>query len=506
MDVHGAVTRESDSQTQAITTVNMSVIGLVGTAPDALPGTAATLTLGSTLVNNAIVYTATAAGIDGNQLQVTAVSGVPDTTDPDAPVGAATTAVFADDLLTIMLGTDETGVVTATAVDVVAAVNAVADSGIKAALYAGTTGAGVVAPVSPTNLAGGAAEPFPLYTPALISGSRSKAKQLGYSGTLYADMNDILNNIGALVVVVRVEDDDDPEQQTANIIQGIQALQLGQGTLNYQPRILIAPDWSTDDGVGKALESMATTLRAVTYLDSPSMATAESVAIRAQEYGARVEVLRPRIMVTSDITGKNAARPYSAVAAGLRVATDSNYGYWWSKSNKEALGFTGLEQVDDYVIGSATCTVNQLNQANVSTIIMQDSYKHWGNRLCSSDPQLRFEAVRRTMDAIEDSIQLMITKNYTDRPIDAAFGDSLLGSINSYIRQNTGSGRPLNGGRAWADPDLNTEETLAAGQFYYNVALGTKSPAEEIIGTYSIDDSYTVQALDLSSSSSTTTA
>ena len=100
----------------------------------------------------------------------------------------------------------------------------------------------------------------------------------------------------------------------------------------------------------------------------------------------------------------------------------------------------------------------------------------------------------------------MVNKNYTDRPIDAAFGDSLLGSINSYIRQNTGSGRPLNGGRAWADPDLNTEETLAAGQFYYNVALGTKSPAEEIIGTYSIDNSYTVQALGLSSSSSTTTA
>lgn len=506
MDVHGAVTKESDSQTQAITTVNMSVIGLVGTAPDALTGTAATLTLGSTLVNNAIVYTAAAVGADGNQLQVMAVSGTPDTTDPDAPVGATTAAVFADDLLTITLGTDETGVVTATASDVVAAVIALTDSGILAALYAGTTGAGVVNPVAATNLTGGAAEPFPLYTPALISGSRSKAKQLGYSGTLYADMNDILNNIGALVVVVRVEDDDDPEQQTANIIQGIQALQLGQGTLNYQPRILIAPDWSTDDGVGKALESMATTLRAVTYLDSPSMATAESVAIRAQEYGARVEILRPRIMVTSDITGKNSARPYSAVAAGLRVATDSNYGYWWSKSNKEALGFTGLEQVDDYVIGSATCTVNQLNQANVSTIIMQDSYKHWGNRLCSSDPQLRFEAVRRTMDAIEDSIQLMITKNYTDRPIDAAFGDSLLGSINSYIRQNTGSGRPLNGGRAWADPDLNTEETLAAGQFYYNVALGTKSPAEEIIGTYSIDNSYTVQALGLSSSSSTTTA
>ena len=501
-DVHGVVTKESDSQTKAITTVNMSVIGLVGTAPDAQTGTAATVMIGSTLANNALVFTATAAGTAGNQLQVTAVSGVPDTTDPDNPVGAVTAATYADGLLSIVLGTDEKGVVTATAASVVTAVAAVAQSGITAALYSGITGTGLVAPFAATNLAGGENEPFPLYTPSLISGSRTKAKQLGYSGSLYADMNDILNNAGALVVVIRVEDDDDPEQQTANIIQGIQALQKCQVALNYQPRILIAPDWSTDDGIGKALESMANTLRGVAYIDSPSMATAESVAIRGQQYGGRVDILRPRPLVTSDITGKNAARPYSALAAGLRVATDNNYGFWWSKSNKEVLGITGIEQVDDYVIGSSTCTVNQLNQANVSTIILLDSYLHWGNRLCSSDPQLRFEAVRRTMDAVEDSIQLTVTKNYLDRPIDKAFGDSLVGSVNSYLRANTGSGKALNGGRCWADPDLNTEESLAAGQFYFNVAIGPKSPAEQITATYSIDNSYTVQQVSSSSTAS----
>lgn len=492
MDLHGVRTKETDSQTKAITTVNMSVIGLVGTAPDAATGTASTLTLGSTIADNAITYTAKEVGASGNQLQVTLVPGVPDTTDPEAPVGAVTAATFADGLLTITLGTDETGIVTATAVQVVAAVTAVATSDIVAALYSGIAGAGVVAASGKTNLAGGADEPFPLYTPSLISGSRSRAKQLGYSGTLYADMNDILNQTGTLVVVVRVEDDDDPEQQTANIIQGIQALQLGQGTLNYQPRILIAPEWSTDDGVGKALESMASTLRAVTYLDSPVMATAASVAQRAQMYGGRVEMLRPRIMVTSDITGRNESRPYSAAAAGHRVRIDVQNGYWWSKSNKEVYGFTGLEQVDSFTIGDENCVVNQLNQANVSTIIMLDSYKHWGNRLCSSDPQYRFESVRRTMDAVEDSIQIMVTKNYLDRPIDKALGTSLVGSVNSYIRSLTAQG-VINGGNCWLDPDLNTAEELAAGHIYFNVTLAPKSPAEQITATYSIDNTYTVQ-------------
>lgn len=97
------------------------------------------------------------------------------------------------------------------------------------------------------------------------------------------------------------------------------------------------------------------------------------------------------------------------------------------------------------------------------------------------------------MDAVEDSIQLMVTKNYTDRPIDKAFGDSLVGSVNAYIRTNTGSGKALNGGRCWPDDELNTAENLAAGQFYFNVAIAPKSPAEQITATYSIDDSYTVQ-------------
>ncbi|NQF22513.1 phage tail sheath family protein, partial [Enterobacter hormaechei] len=276
----------------------------------------------------------------------------------------------------------------------------------------------------------GTDEPFPLYRPAIISGSKSKAKKLGMAGTLYADMQDILAQTGALVIVVRVDVDDDEDKQRANILQGIEALQLAQGSTNYQPRILIAPEWSTDDGVGKALESMATTLRAVTYLDSPSGATAVEVAQRAQKYGARVEMLRPRIMVTSDVTGETVSRPYSAAAAGHRVRIDSEKGWWWSKSNQTVQGFTGLEQVDTWLIGDENCVANQLNQENVSTIIQLDGYRHWGNRLCSSDPQWRFEAVRRTADMLQDSIQLMVTKNYLDRPIDNAFATALVGSVN----------------------------------------------------------------------------
>ena len=373
-------------------------------------------------------------------------------------------------------------------------INDLQDTSITAALYAGSAGDGVVNELAATTLSGGTDEPFPLYKPAIISGSKSKAKKLGTAGTLYADMQDILAQAGALVIVVRVEDDADEDKQRANILQGIEALQLAQGSLNYQPRILIAPEWSTDDGVGKALESMAAKLRAVTYLDSPSGATAVEVAQRAQKYGGRVEMLRPRIMVTSDVTGETVSRPYSAAAAGHRVRIDSEKGWWWSKSNQTVQGFTGLEQVDTWLIGDENCVANQLNQENVSTIIQLDGFRHWGNRLCSSDPQWRFEAVRRTADMLQDSIQVMVTKNYLDRPIDKAFATALVGSVNSYLRSQTKLGA-INGGRCELDGELNTAETLAAGKVYFNIAFGPKSPAEEITLTYAIDNTYTVTEL-----------
>lgn len=492
MDLHGVRTKEKDSATKAVTNVNLSVIGLVGTAPDADKGTAASLTTGSVLAGNALIFTAIEPGRTGNKLVVAMVAGEPTPAgDGTDAAGAETAAVFENDTLTITLGTDAEGKVTATAAEVVEAVGKLDEAGINAVLYSGSAGDGVVAELAATALSGGVDEPFPLYTPAIISGSKTQAKKLGTTGTLYADMQDILAQTSALVVLVRVDTDEDTNQQRANILQGIEALQLAQGSLNYQPRILIAPEWSTDDSVGKALESMATKLRAVTYLDSPSGAMAQEVAQRAKKYGARVEMLRPRIMVTSDVTGESVSRPYSAAAAGHRVRIDSEYGWWWSKSNQTVLGFTGLEQVDTWLIGDENCVANQLNQENVSTIIQLDGFRHWGNRLCSSDPQWRFEAVRRTADMLEDSIQVMVTKNYLDRPIDKAFATSLVGSVNSYLRSQTAAGA-INGGRCELDSELNTEESLAAGKIYFNIAFGPKSPAEEITLTYAIDNSYTL--------------
>ncbi|EFA3721387.1 DUF968 domain-containing protein [Escherichia coli] len=124
------------------------------------------------------------------------------------------------------------------------------------------------------------------------------------------------------------------------------------------------------------------------------------------------------------------------------------------------------------------CTANLLNMENISTIIRHDGFKHWGNRLCSSHSQWRFEPVRRTADVIEDSIQEAMLP-YVDRPLDRDVADDILGSINAYMRQLKNLGA-IHGGSAWLNDELNTAETLAAGQLYIDYDFGPKSPLERL--------------------------
>lgn len=135
---------------------------------------------------------------------------------------------------------------------------------------------------------------------------------------------------------------------------------LTSGQINQvTPRILIAPDYSANDDVAAALEVVTNKLRGVGYIDSPRTASPADVVNRRHKYSARMEILRPRVFSAGDLS--DLSRPYSAIAAGLRARIDNEKGFWWSKSNQNIYGITGLEQVDDFIIGETNCTANLLN-------------------------------------------------------------------------------------------------------------------------------------------------
>ncbi|MEB8638662.1 phage tail sheath C-terminal domain-containing protein [Cronobacter muytjensii] len=487
MDLHGVKTIEYDDGSQYIQTVDVSVIGLVGTAPAAAAGADASLTVGTPLAYNEIKFIAQGQGAAGNSWTVEIVYD--DTITTANAIAEYTDRADGGRHLRVRTTTPDAEAGNAAA-DVQASVellNTTATGAKLTAIATPATVSGIVYELPPTALSGGTAEPFPLNTPVVIAGSRKKADLLGASGTLQADVFDILNQTGALIVVVRVEADTDATKQQTNILNGINALATAGQVVNVTPRILICPQFSTDDKVGKQLEVVANKLRAVTYLDNYTKTYLPDLSDRRRKYGGRVEMLRPGVFTTNGTD----VRPYSATAAGLRARIDNELGWWWSKSNQEIYGVTEIKPVDDFIIGDATCTANLLNQDLISTIIRYNGYRHWGNRLCNTAPQWGFECVRRSADVIEDSIAEAMM-DFIDRPIDYYLGEDLINTIASYLRTLKDMGA-INGGKAWLDPDLNTKESLAAGKVYINVEFAPKSPAETITVTYRINNDYTVE-------------
>ncbi|EBU7766766.1 phage tail protein [Salmonella enterica subsp. enterica serovar Rovaniemi] len=487
--LHGVRTLEYDDGTKEISTVDISVIGIVGTAPREQSSSVASITIGTELLKNRLRLVADVDGAQGNSWSVTVAQGsgngggfsyidYPDGSNelrieiPDMTLDNSikmTPDVVASELRNINQGRDR--FLSPIAID---------------------TGdeAGFLSVTPRTYLTGGADDPFPLNTPALIAGSPKKAAMLGEYGTLPADVSDILNQGDAMIVVVRVDEGSDAAETQTNVIAGLNQLTLSQQLLDITPRIIIAPDFSATDPVAAQIEVVANKLRGVGYIDSPVGAAAADVVRRRQKYGARIEILRPRVYTTSDTSGT--LRPYSAIAAGHRCRIDNEKGFWWSKSNQPIYGVTGLEQIDDFEIDSTTCTANQLNKNQVSTIIRYNGFRHWGNYLCSTDPQWSFECVRRTADDIEDSIAIAMMNDFIDRPIDAHLGSDIIETVNGYIRQLYELGA-INGGKAWLDSELNTKESLAAGKLYINVEFAPKSPCQTITLTYRINNDYTVE-------------
>lgn len=498
--LHGVRTIEYDDGADAISTVNVSVIGIVGTAPDSEGAKCASLVTGSDITDNQVIYSVETPGTAGNAYCIEIVPGevLPADTvfSPDYDFSKVWVYSIKPDgnlKLSVKIPVDSAGNKLMGCVEIANAYDLVPPlpgySRITGFTKSGAAH-GEVQYMSETNLAGGADEAFPLNVPTVIAGSSTKAAKLGTTGTLPADINDIFNQTRALIVVVRVADDTDALKLQQNVIAGLNRLPDSAQLNEVMPRIIIAPDFSATDPVAAQIEVVANKVRGVGYIDSPSFATAKAVAMRRQKFGKRVEILRPRVFTTS--SGAKTSRAYSACAAGLRCRIDNENGFWWSKSNQQILGITALEQIDEYISGDDTCVTNLLNKNQVSTIIRRNGFRHWGNYLCNTDPQWAFECVRRTADVIEDSIADTVEDEFIDRPIDLHLGDDIIESINGFIRYLFEI-EAINGGKAWLDPELNTKESLAAGKLYINVEFAPKSPCQSVIITYRINNDYTVE-------------
>ncbi|EIK2268870.1 phage tail sheath C-terminal domain-containing protein [Vibrio cholerae] len=478
--LHGAEVIEIDDGSRPIQTVKSAVIGLVGTAPLSAAATSAALTIGTAILNDGLKLTAVKTGTEGNAISVEVLA--PTATSAELAV------TVTNNKISIQLASDESGALTTTATELASALMAYPAAKALVTAVALGDGSGDVAPVSRSYLSGGENEPFPLKKPVAVAGSRKLIEKLGKEGTLPAAFDDIFDQTGALVIVVRAEKGQTEEQTQANVIEAMQAFLDSQTETGYTPRILVAPEFSQFDAVASELEAKAKRLRAIAYLDCDRTASYTDAIKRARQFGERVEITWPWVRVFDTELAKEIDRPYSARAAGLRARIDAEKGFWWSKSNQEIYGIVGTSQPVDWALGDPNTTANMLNENKVSTIIREGGFRHWGNRTCSTDPKWTFEQTRRTADMINDSVQRSHLWA-VDRNITKTYVDDVISGVNAYLRELKALGAIL-GGECWADKELNTPATIQKGIVYFDFDFCPPYPAEHIVFRSRLNNAY----------------
>lgn len=311
---------------------------------------------------------------------------------------------------------------------------------------------------------------------------------------------------------------------------GMQALLNTFQTMGFFAKILITPNFY-DLATTSSLLTIANAIKAYAYVDAPPQtAVATAVSNRgasgntfnqasdrlglvfpwqlktANAISPTGVVVSPQGVVgTTKVTG-TVESPYSQWVAGATAANDIANGFWFSPSNVQITGTLGPD-ISMYMSAfDSSADTNTLNAAGIMTVFngFGTGYRTWGNRSSSfpaSSSVTTFIAVRRTLDVVEQSIQVA-SLPFLDKPITNGLINSILTSVNGFINNLIQQGALISGSKITYNPADNPVQNLAAGQIVFEVNVMPPPPAENIVYKFSVDTSLLANLGPVTSSNS----
>ncbi|WGS50855.1 phage tail sheath family protein [Paraburkholderia sp. D15] len=275
---------------------------------------------------------------------------------------------------------------------------------------------------------------------------------------------------------------------------GMQSLLDAKSKFNVQPRLLLAPGFSSKQAVASAMDSLAGRLRAIGIIDGPNTDDEAAIAY-AKNFGSkRLYMVDPGAMYWDTTANADVSAPASPYAAGLFCQTDANVGFWASPSNKEITDLTGTKRPVEFLDGDETCRANLLNNANVATIIRDGGFRLWGNRTLSADAKWKFVTRVRTLDIVMDAV-LAGHKWAVDRGITATYVADVTEGLRAFMRDLKNQGALINF-EVYADPELNTATQLEDGKVYWNIRFTDVPPAENPNFRFEVTNQWLTEVLD----------
>jgi phage tail sheath protein FI len=272
---------------------------------------------------------------------------------------------------------------------------------------------------------------------------------------------------------------------------GLQALLDAYNLFGFHPKILIAPGYSTTAAVTTELVAMAGKLRAVALVDAPIGTTVSDAiagrgpagAINFNTSSDRLMLCYPHLRRYDAATDTEILEPMSQRLAGVMCAKDLERGYWWSPSNTEFKGITGVERRITAGINDPTSEAGLLNEVGIATVFNAagTGLRSWGNRSAAwpsvTHPK-NFINIRRTADVLHESVEYSMLQ-FLDRPLDSALITDITESVNSFVRTLIMRGALIDGECTY-DPAKNPATQLALGHVTFDLTFMPPTPAERI--------------------------
>lgn len=346
------------------------------------------------------------------------------------------------------------------------------DDGVK---VISTPATAVIGIAGVNGVDGNSTEVSILGTPRLITPSKTLEEQgLDDSWPVYKAIKTMFDIASPLVIWVpygidQVGDGD------VTLEEAIEAFRLSRNLIGYSPKLLVTDDPASAPRA-KLIE-VADKLRAVVPTDVQGADVQELLTARAAFTDEREFLVGPKVTVGGEPVW------YSWIMAAMVAWTDEHYGYHYSPSNKVMETVEGTEFPITASVTDTTSDTNVLNAQGITTVFSgyAQGFRTWGNRNASfpTVSGIRtFLPVIRTADVIEEAIEA-VSLQWIDKPINNALIDSIVESVNQFMRTKIGHGVIVDG-EASFDAAQNTETEISNGHLVIGYEFVPPPPLERL--------------------------
>ena len=266
---------------------------------------------------------------------------------------------------------------------------------------------------------------------------------------------------------------------------------LNQSKFGVTPKILVSnglfgPELYAD------LKDLATDLRAIAVVESPSNSVSENKTVKFEVNSSRLYPCFPHVKDLKD--RELSVGPF---AAGTIARNDEEKGFWVSPSNKVVAGIRELTKDVSFSLSDENSDANKLNENNITTIIYKDGFRLWGNKTPAGSKDIEaansFINERRITDAINDYLQESQFKRVDDN-ISKKFIQNVVADVNNYLRDLSSKGAIL-GGNCFVREEDNSNEDLRLGKVTFSIDYTPPKPAQTIRFKSIITDTYLSEVL-----------